>query len=227
MKIIPSLLLAILIIPATGCGARGKCSEPGNRAVAATVDAARQTDEHLPVASPMVRKLVDAGIEQTNHTKHYDPSYTRIAYPGGDVPLERGVCSDVVVRALRACGIDLQKEVHEDMARNFPTYPKRWGLSAPDPNIDHRRVPNLMTYFTRQGESIPVTSNAEDYLPGDVVVWDLGGGILHIGLLTDIRANETRRIMVVHNIGAGARVEDVLFAWKVIGHYRVLPFSRG
>lgn len=173
--------------------------------------------------SARVRSVVDSARDQTAVTNSYDPSYVRIAYPGGDVPSQTGVCSDVVVRAFRAAGVDLQREVHEDMLRAFKSYPQRWGLKAPDANIDHRRVPNLMTYFARTGKSVPITSDARDYRPGDVVAWDLGGGVTHIGLVADECDAATLRPLVVHNIGAGTRTEDVLFAWTVIGHYR--PFE--
>lgn len=163
---------------------------------------------------------MEAGLEQPKQTLYYDPSYVRIDYPGGDVPLERGVCTDVVVRAFRMGGVDLQKEVHEDMTRAFSAYPTRWGMTRPDSNIDHRRVPNLRTYFERKGKSLPVSQDAADYLPGDLVTWDLGGGVDHIGMVTNVWFDAASRYLVVHNIGRGARVENVLFAWRITGHYR-------
>jgi uncharacterized protein YijF (DUF1287 family) len=141
-------------------------------------------------------------------------------YPGGDVPLETGVCSDVVVQAFRKAGIDLQKEIHDDMGRAWSAYPKKWGASRPDPNIDHRRVLNLMTYLARWGKSLPVTTNRDDYLPGDIVAWDLSTGVEHIGLVVNMWSETGRGYMIVHNIGAGARSEDVLLNWKITGHYR-------
>jgi len=173
----------------------------------------------VPVASTPVKQLLDAAIEQTKFTKSYDPAYVKIAYPNGDVPLVTGVCSDVVIRAFRKVGIDLQKEVHEDMARNFAVYPKRWGLKRPDTNIDHRRVPNLMTYFQRKGKAVVITTNAADYKPGDIVAWVLDNNLPHIGLVTDVRGSDGR-LQIVHNIGWGARVEDRLFEWRITGHYR-------
>jgi len=164
--------------------------------------------------------LIDGAVAQAGVTTGYDPAYVSISYPEGDVPVNTGVCSDVVVRAFRKAGIDLQKEVHEDMSRSFAEYPKRWGLSAPDSNIDHRRVPNLMTYFTRQGKALPITTEPDDYLPGDIVAWDLGGGVYHIGLVTNMLSETERECLIVHNIGAGTRVEDVLLNWKIKGHYR-------
>lgn len=166
-----------------------------------------------------LRKLIEGALAQTKEEVIYDPSYVVIPYPGGDVPRNRGVCSDVIVRAYRAAGVDLQKEVHLDMKKNFSKYPKRWGLKRPDPNIDHRRVANLMTFFARKGTSLPRSRRLDDYLPGDLVAWDLGRGVLHIGLVSD-RKSLAGRYLVVHNIGAGPRLEDVLFDWKIIGHYR-------
>jgi uncharacterized protein len=177
--------------------------------------AARDTRQEI------LRRVVAAAIDQTRHAVRYDGAYVRIPYPAGDVPADRGVCTDVVIRAYRAGGIDLQKEVHEDMLRDFAAYPHqaRWAQREPDSNIDHRRVPNLMTFFSRKGEALARSERAEDYAAGDLVAWDLGGGVLHIGIVTDQKA-ETGRLMVVHNIGAGPVLEDVLFDWKIVGHYR-------
>jgi len=168
----------------------------------------------------IVRVLSAAALDQTSQTLRYDPAYVRISYPGGDVPQDRGVCADVVVRAFRKIGVDLQKEVHEDMLHNFAAYPRFRGSDRPDANIDHRRVPNLMTFFKRRGAALAVTRNPTDYLPGDVVAWDIGHGQTHVGLLVNQLSPDGRRPMVVHNIGQGAREEDVLFGWKVVGHYR-------
>jgi len=167
-------------------------------------------------------KLASAAVERTHHVVRYDPGYTHIGYPGGDVPPETGVCTDEVIRAYRALGIDLQKEVHEDMVRNFDLYPSRaiWRLEHPDTNIDHRRVPNLRVFFSRKGEVVPVTQRAEDYQPGDLVTWDLRGGLAHIGMVVDQKAPAGSRFMIVHNIGQGPKMEDVLFDWKITGHYR-------
>ncbi|HWQ36842.1 MAG TPA: DUF1287 domain-containing protein [Blastocatellia bacterium] len=170
-------------------------------------------------ATPL-EKVIAAAVEQANYTKGYDPAYTKIDCPNGDVPKETGVCADVIVRAFRAANIDLQKEVHEDMTSSFAAYPKTWGARKPDANIDHRRVGNLMKWFERQHKSLPLTKDARDYAPGDVVAWDLGNGRQHIGLITDVKSNEASRYLIAHNIGTGAQVEDVLFTWRVIGHYR-------
>ncbi len=173
-------------------------------------------------AGDHVAALTAAALAQTRETVVYDGAYVRIPYPGGDVPAGRGVCTDVVVRAYRKLGADLQVLVHEDMKKHFGLYPKNWGRRAPDTNIDHRRVPNLMTFFARHGETLPKSRRPADYAPGDIVAWDLGGGLTHIGLLVDQRGRDGRPL-VVHNIGRGPQLEDVLFDWKVIGHYRYRP----
>lgn len=169
-----------------------------------------------------LKKLTAAAIERTHHSVRYNPAYVQIPYPGGDVPQDTGVCTDVIIRIYRAVGVDLQKEVHEDMLKNFSAYPneRRWHLTHTDTNIDHRRVPNLMIFFARKGEALPITTEANDYAPGDLVTWDLGGNVPHIGIVVDSRSPETGRYLVVHNIGQGPRMEDVLFSWKITGHYR-------
>lgn len=169
-----------------------------------------------------LRRLAVAAVERAHHSVRYDSSYVRIQYPGGDVPADTGVCTDEIIRSYRALGIDLQKEVHEDMVHNFSAYPHRWqSLQAhPDPNIDHRRVPNLMVFFSRKGETLPVTGRSDDYSPGDIVTWDLGGGVPHIGIVVDPKSPQTGRRMIVHNIGEGPKMEDVLFRWQITGHYR-------
>ncbi|MFD2892758.1 DUF1287 domain-containing protein [Flavobacterium chuncheonense] len=159
-------------------------------------------------------------LELTQQKVTYDPSYFSIAYPNGDVPSDKGVCTDVVIRAYRKTGIDLQKEVHEDMKANFNAYPKTWGLKTTDKNIDHRRVPNLMTFFKRKGAEIAITYEAKDYLPGDIVCWNLGGAITHIGIVVNKISKDGKRNLIVHNIGNGQVLEDCLFKFKIIGHYR-------
>ncbi len=170
-------------------------------------------------------RLVKSANERTKHHVVYDPAYTRLAYPGGDVPKDRGVCTDVVIRSYRALGIDLQKLVHEDMRGNFSLYPKHWGLKGPDKNIDHRRVPNLQTFFKRHGKSLSKSRRAEDYRPGDLVTWNVasGGWLPHIGVVVDARSADGKRPLIVHNIGAGPVAEDILFAFEMTGHYRFEP----
>jgi uncharacterized protein YijF (DUF1287 family) len=170
------------------------------------------------------RDIVAAARKQVGVTVVYDGSYEMLDYPGGDVPIERGVCTDVIVRALRSArSLDLQQLVHEDMSAHFGAYPaqSRWRARAADANIDHRRVPNLMTWFSRAGYSRPVTTKPADYLPGDVVAWNLGGSILHIGIVSDRRA-AAGVPLVLHNIGAGTREDDILFRYAIIGHYRLV-----
>lgn len=191
-------------------------------AVGALAAQSRTQASATPSGQEFLRKFVAAAIERTQHVVRYDSAYVRIPYPGGDVPAGTGVCTDEVIRAYRAVGIDLQKEVHEDMAANFSAYPSkwRWLRRSPDSNIDHRRVPNLMVFFSRKGEVMPITSRAEDYSPGDLVTWELDGGATHIGMVVDRKTMLTRRYMIVHNIGEGPKMEDVLFNWKITGHYR-------
>ncbi|MDO5691338.1 MAG: DUF1287 domain-containing protein [Pseudomonadota bacterium] len=153
----------------------------------------------------------------------YDPAYVVLAYPGGDVPEGRGVCTDVVIRAYRALGVDLQQRVHEDMKRNFSAYPRLWGLRSTDRNIDHRRVPNLQTFFTRHGSKLPLREGTSHYRPGDLVTWRLPGNLPHIGIVSDRRVPDGQRPLIIHNIGAGSAEEDVLLAYPITGHYRYYP----
>lgn len=167
------------------------------------------------------QKLSNAAISIIDPEVVYTPAYVSITYPNGDVSAKTGVCSDVVIRTYRKLGIDLQKEVHEDMKANFSLYPKIWGLKTTDKNIDHRRVPNLETFFKRKGRSLPISQNAGDYTIGDIVTWRLSGdGIPHIGIVTHIKSNDGKRNKIVHNIGSGQVLEDCLFNWKIVGHYR-------
>ena len=180
-----------------------------------------------PASQTLAERLNAAALARTRVRVVYDLAYVRLAYPGGDVAADRGVCADVVIRVYRAVGIDLQQLVHEDMRGAFAAYPKHWGLTRPDSNIDHRRVPNLETFLKRQGAALPVSDVPADYRASDVVAWNLKGasGFLpHIGMVTD-RKGLTGRPKVVHNIGAGPRLEDVLFHWPMTGHYRYLPLE--
>ena len=209
--------VGILLLLSTACQQQaGRILKPLRRPEQQTETRA------LPAnSSPRLKLVIDGAIEQIGKTTSYDPSYQKIEYPNGDVPIETGVCSDVVVRAFRKGGIDLQQEVHEDMKANFSAYPTRWGLKGADANIDHRRVPNLQTYFTRKGKSLTTDGGSETFQPGDIVTWDLQlGGTEHVGMVVNVWYKPTQRYLVVHNIGAGTRMEDVLFAWKITGHYR-------
>ena len=166
------------------------------------------------------KKLIKAATERTKHIVRYDGSYRKISYPNGDVPDNVGVCIDVIIRSYRKLGIDLQKDIHEDMKENFDMYPKLWGLSKPDPNIDHRRVPNLQTLFKRKGILLPVTRNPNDYVAGDIVSWMLPGNLPHIGIVIDLRSGDGTKPLIVHNIGSGPVIEDILFDYQITGHYR-------
>ena len=188
---------------------------PKEAATVQTPDAPRR---EKPVT--MVERLASAAEAQVGVTMTYDPSYVGLAYPGGDVPADRGVCTDVVVRALRGVDIDLQVLIHEDMKASFKSYPNLWGLKRPDRNIDHRRVPNIAAFLRRKGKAAALTRDAGDYLPGDIVVWRLSNGRPHMGIVSSVRARGKERYSVVHNIGAGAKLEDSLFEFEITGHFR-------
>ena len=160
-------------------------------------------------------QIVQSARNQIGKTLRYDPAYTKLKYPMGDVPMEKGVCTDVIIRALRDQNIDLQELVHQDMSRNFSVYPKRWRLKQPDTNIDHRRIPNLMTYFMRQGWAVQDTN----YQAGDIVTWELKGNRPHIGIVSDRKIGD--RPLIIHNIGSGTREDDILYRYTITGHYRL------
>lgn len=169
--------------------------------------------------------FVDAAIQRTKHEVRYDGAYLSIPYPNGDVPSDTGVCTDVIIRSYRAIGTDLQRLIHEDMASHFNVYPSRriWGLNSTDRNIDHRRVPNLQVFFTRHGDKLPLTNNARDYKPGDIVTWMLPRNLPHIGIVTNQISANNDNPLIVHNIGAGPKLDDILFNYKITGHYRYIP----
>ncbi|CAM3973368.1 DUF1287 domain-containing protein [Flavobacterium antarcticum] len=166
------------------------------------------------------QKLADAAISLTKDRVVYNGAYVSIPYPNGDVPTTQGVCTDVIIRAYRKLGIDLQKEVHVDMKSNFSNYPKTWGLKKTDTNIDHRRVPNLETFFTRKGQKLAVTKNASDYKTGEMVTWMINDKMPHIGIITHLKSNDGKRFLIVHNVGGGQVLEDCLFKYKLVGHYK-------
>jgi uncharacterized protein len=167
-----------------------------------------------------VDRMLTAAQAQVGVTVRYAPAYQTLDFPGGDVPIDRGVCSDVLIRALRAVDVDLQVEVNRDMQLNFDAYPDIWGLKRPDPNIDHRRVPNLERYFQRHGKSLPISEDPAQFQPGDFVSWRLDAGQPHIGIVSDALSADGRRYLIIHNIGNGVEVEDALFEWKMTGHFR-------
>jgi uncharacterized protein YijF (DUF1287 family) len=172
------------------------------------------------VPGSFASRLVAAGMERLSHAVTYDGRYRSIAYPNGDVPDNVGVCTDLVVRAYRGVGIDLQQAVHEDMRANFSAYPANWGLRGPDPNIDHRRVPNLQVFFERHGLSMAVSNDAAGYRPGDLVTWRLESNLPHIGIVASRRTADGARPLIIHNIGSGPALDDILFSFEVTGHYR-------
>ena len=210
-------LVTILVLLSLGLTA-GCTSEPIGSDSQPQLPSGATTTE---ISVPAIQKMIENAKSQTRTTRGYTQDYVAIGYPNGDLPPETGACTDVIIRSFRSAGVDLQKEVHEDMAANFLAYPKKWGLAATDTNIDHRRVPNLQTFFTRRGKSVPVSLVADNYKPGDVVSWDLDGkGMTHIGLVSNIRTGTTGRYLIIQNIGGGVNAEDRLFDWKVTGHYR-------
>jgi uncharacterized protein len=177
----------------------------------------------LPVnQTSFLQKLANAALALTQDNVTYDPSYVSIKYPNGDVAKDKGVCTDVIIRAYRKLGIDLQKEVHEDLKANFSKYPnlKKWGLKKPDTNIDHRRVPNLEVFFERKGEKLTVTKNPSDYKTGDLVTWMISDKLPHIGIVTHKKSADGKRNLIVHNVGGGQVLEDCLFSYKIVGHFR-------
>lgn len=210
-------LCLALIIP---CGCDDN-SQPPNPEV--TTAAPAPPVSKTPPPPTKSQLLAAAAMQQVGKTVRYDPSYVRLDFPGGDVPIDRGVCTDVVVRALRKLGVDLQVLIHEDMTASFDRYPNLWNLKRPDPNIDHRRVPNIAAFLQRKDKALAVTDNSADYLPGDIIVWRLSNNRPHIGLVSSVPAADQDRLKIIHNIGAGARVQDVLFAYKIEGHYRYFP----
>ncbi|MDE1464322.1 DUF1287 domain-containing protein [Spartinivicinus poritis] len=177
------------------------------------------------IADDFYQSLASAAEERTQHDITYDGSYYVIDYPNGDVPENIGVCTDVVIRSYRTLGIDLQQALHLDIKKQFSAYPSKriWGLTRPDKNIDHRRVPNLRAFFTRRGEKLPVTEEGADYKPGELVTWTLPGNLPHIGIISNQKSADGKRPLVVHNIGAGPVLEDMLFVYEVTGRYRYKP----
>ncbi len=224
MKFIYALIIISITVGLLGCGTAPLSPSPIARAeITPTLPSAptlRASASRTISWSDLGSRIALAAEDQVGVTTIYDPQYVRLAYPNGDVPLERGVCTDVIVRAFRAMGVDLQARVNEDMRKNFSVYPKDWGLTAPDSNIDHRRVQNLTTYFERMGKRVRAVNADEDFKPGDIVAWQLSGWMQHIGIVALDRVSGTNRHYMIHNIGAGTQKEDVLRAYTIIGHYR-------
>lgn len=167
-------------------------------------------------------QLSNAAISIVDASIDYDPAYFSIKYPNGDVPKNKGVCTDVIIRAYRKLNIDLQKEVHNDIKANFSKYPnlKKWGLKNPDTNIDHRRVPNLEVFFARKGQKLVISNNPDDYKTGELVTWMIGKKYPHIGIITNKKSPDGKRPMIVHNVGNGQLLEDCLFDYEIVGHFK-------
>ena len=222
---IPLALAIAMQCALVGCGDSTAQTDPQRRAPSGASAGTPAARTAIPV-TPHGVALAAAARRQIGVTVRYDPAYVRLSYPGGDVPASRGVCTDVVIRALRTQRIDLQQRVHEDMRAHFAEYPQKWGLRAADSNIDHRRVPNLQTWFERQGWSLPVTSRAADYRAGDLVTWMLPGNLPHIGIVSDRKTMSGGTPLIIHNIGRGTREEDILFDHRMTGHYRPRAVKR-
>ena len=183
----------------------------------------------IPFNHEHQKNLVNAAIARTKIHVTYNGKYRKISYPNGDVPNNIGVCTDLIIRAYRKIGIDLQKLIHEDMSKNFNSYPskQKWGLNRPDSNIDHRRVPNLQTFFKRNNASLPISDNPKDYLPGDIIAWDWpGNSPWHIGIVSNKKSERTGVPLMIHNMGRGPQITDALFKQKIIGHYRYFPDNK-
>jgi uncharacterized protein YijF (DUF1287 family) len=180
--------------------------------------------EIFPFENPnsFSEKLSNAAIQIIDKNVIYTPDYVKLKYPNGDVPAKTGVCTDVIIRAYRKLNIDLQKEVHEDMAANFTKYPnlKKWGLKTTDKNIDHRRVPNLEVFFGRKGKTLSITQNAKDYKTGETITWMINDKLPHIGIITHLKSIDGKRNLIVHNVGAGQVLEDCLFNYTIVGHFQ-------
>lgn len=223
MKRIVSITLGLLIlVGGAGLYLKAELSKLEGHPIPTEQAAQMLATPYEPASLSKAMRLEQAAEKQIGITTGYNGSYRKIGFPGGDVPQKTGVCSDVVVRAFRGIGIDLQLELNKDMKANFSSYPQRWGLKGPDKNIDHRRVPNLMRFFERQGMTVPISKNPNDYKPGDIVAWALPFSKTHIGIVSRHPSpGDPNRMLVIHNIGSGAVFEDVLFAWPITGVARV------
>ncbi|MEE9310614.1 MAG: DUF1287 domain-containing protein [Cocleimonas sp.] len=224
-KVAPALKTEIKITPVVY-----EKRSPKPRARRAVVRRPARTTRTTRRSNPFPNKLSNAALGRLRSSVTYNGSYVKIAYPWGDVPANIGVCTDVVIRSYRKLGIDLQQQVHQDMSAAFNSYPnpRKWGLSKPDTNIDHRRVYNLRAFFARRGAGLPITRNPHDYRPGDLVTWMVGPDLPHIGIVVDRPSKaDPRRKMIVHNIANGPEMEDILFRFPITGHYRYTPNKMG
>ena len=209
------LLLFISIITLLSCKKESKLTE-----VIALNQKKIIQDSILNNPNSFAEKLSNAAISIIDDKVVYTPDYVSIKYPYGDVPAKTGVCTDVIIRAYRKLNIDLQKEVHEDMKANFSKYPAKWGLTKTDTNIDHRRVPNLEVFFERKGKKLKVSENASDYKTGELVTWMINRKLPHIGIVTHLKSEDGKRNLIVHNVGSGQVLQDCLFNYEVVGHFK-------
>ena len=214
MKVFLFLMFSVLISSCTL-----KSQEGADVAVLSSDETTIKKDTINDDVSNFRKKLSEKALSIIDPSVRYTPDYVSISYPNGDVPTKTGVCTDVVIRSYRKLGIDLQKEVHEDMRANFSIYPKNWGATKPDTNIDHRRVPNLETFFTRKGKKLSVTQNADDYKTGAIVTWMINDKLPHIGIVTNKISKDGKRRLIVHNVGGGQVLEDCLFKYTIVGHF--------
>ncbi len=214
MKLLSIVLLSVFLL---------NCKKDGKPLASQTIETIIHDEIYL-IENPtdFYQKLSNAAISIIDPEVVYTPDYVGIKYPNGDVPAKTGVCTDVIIRAYRKLEIDLQKEVHEDMKVNFSKYHnlKKWGLKTTDKNIDHRRVPNLEVFFERKGEKLPVTQNPNDYKTGEIVSWMIGDKLPHIGIITHLKSSDGKRPMIVHNVGGGQVLEDCLFSYTIVGHFK-------
>lgn len=220
-KITAVVLVGIVVVGIVAVSSRHKVSDEVANQIGLVIKPSSQEIQLIKSPRTPAEKIVNGAKMEVLRGVRYDAAYVKLDYPGGDVPKEQGACTDVVIRSLRNAGFDLQKLVHEDMKSNFSAYPRRYGLRTPDPNIDHRRVPNLMTFFTRHGRKLPTNTDGEalaTWQPGDIACWRLHGESLHCGIVSDAR-NSNDLPLVIHNIG-GATQEDCLTNWEIIGHFR-------
>ncbi|NHN26035.1 DUF1287 domain-containing protein [Flavobacterium jejuense] len=210
------ILLLALFINLSGCQEKKETLKP----IVSVKEKKKNSTPELIQAKTFAEKLSNAAISIIDPEVIYTPTYVGIKYPNGDVPKKTGVCTDVVIRTYRKLNIDLQKEVHEDMKSNFSKYPKTWGLKSTDKNIDHRRVPNLEVFFERKGEKLIVSQNPNDYKTGHLVTWMIGNKLPHIGIITHLKSKDGKRPMIVHNVGGGQVLQDCLFNYSIVGHFR-------
>ena len=210
------LLLLTFLLGFTSCNKKETVAEK------TFIVSKNQETSSIKKPTTFAKKLSNAAISIIDAAVVYTPDYVKLKYPNGDVPAKTGVCTDVIIRAYRKLNIDLQKEVHEDMLKNFTKYPnlKKWGLKTTDKNIDHRRVSNLEVFFGRKGKTLSITQNANDYKTGEIVTWMINNKLPHIGIITHLKSKDGKRNLIVHNVGGGQVLEDCLFSYTIVGHFQ-------